>query len=146
MSREVHELLNSTTKKLNDTKNPLAYMWRQHACHIRLTADAYHHLMVKWLEDPRNRVPKHGKDRSSRRGNMSKQLTKDKMSIQTFFEAIRFTKPESAYLILETSYSGGRVFRQSFPIVAAKEDPTKSMELEVFDDDEDDDIDTHNDI
>lgn len=122
MSKDVDRVFGHPMKGMYEKLNSLGKMWRTHAFNINLTPHMFHQLMEKWLNDPQNKVPKSGKQRSSYRGNMVKQLTKADLTMANFLTGIRFTQPKSAKIILEVVDQRGKLHRMVQPIVLSAEE------------------------
>ena len=123
MSKDVERVFGHPTKGMfNGQLNVLAQMWRKYAFKMNLTPSDFTRFMEQWLADPLNRVPRQGKERSSYRGNMVKQLTKESLTISNFLTGIRFTKPQSAKIIIEIVDQKGQQHVIVQPIVLSKEE------------------------
>jgi hypothetical protein len=63
--------------------------------------------MLRYLKDPRNRIPQNSRDMSSARGNLSKELLRPTMTWGVFEKAIRFLNPFRVRLRLEFEWKSG---------------------------------------
>jgi hypothetical protein len=65
-------------------------------------------LMEAYLNDPRNAIPQNHHSRSSARGNLHKELQKEKMSWRVFCKGMRFLNIFKFELIVRTKQTNGR--------------------------------------
>lgn len=89
-SEDLDEMLNSPNKGVDKATGVLARLFRQILIDANISTMAWATLMERYLEDPRNRVPKNGKDRSSARGNLNKELRRPTMTWKVFRKGIQF--------------------------------------------------------
>lgn len=63
--------------------------------------------MLRYLKDPRNRIPQNARDLSSARGNLSKELLRPTMTWGVFEKALRFLNPLRVKMTLEFEWRTG---------------------------------------
>jgi hypothetical protein len=70
----------------------LSRLFRIVVTDLNVSTRDWHNYMMDYLNDPINQIPMSGKERSTARGNLNKQLQKDPMSIKTFLRGLKFLK------------------------------------------------------
>lgn len=86
----IMQMLTERYKSIQSARSVLSRMFRQMLMDLDVSLFSYDRLMQKYLDDPNNDIPKSGKDRSTARGNLSKQLYSDPMTFKTFLKGIKF--------------------------------------------------------
>ena len=91
MSNEnLEDMLSATDKGAEKATGALARLFRELLKDIGMTPMAWSSKMERFLDDPRNRIPRNGKDRSSARGNMNKELCRPTMTWKVFRKGLQF--------------------------------------------------------
>jgi len=83
-------MLTERYQSVAQAKNVLSRLYRQISADLNVGPLSFDRLMKKFLDNPVNNIPASGKDRSTARGNLSKQLCSDPMSFKTFLKGLRF--------------------------------------------------------
>lgn len=89
------EILNEPDKGMNRATSVLARLFRRILFENQIDVLKWSYLMDRYLDDPRNGIPKNGKDRSSARGNLNKELRRETMTWKVFRKALQFLGPTS---------------------------------------------------
>lgn len=109
-NKELNQVLRSKTKQSEEAKGTLSRLFRQIMADIFPEKEAmniWNRNMVRYLKDPRNRIPQNSRDMSSARGNLSKELLRSSMTWGVFEKAIRFLNPCRVRLKLEFEWHSG---------------------------------------
>jgi hypothetical protein len=78
----------------------LASLFRTIMHEIGINHEKFNYLMLRYLDDPRNHIPRNIKDRSTVRGNLKKQLLKNTMTWKVFNKAMMFLNIRTIELVL----------------------------------------------
>ena len=70
-------------------------------------------LVENYLNNPLNNIPKTGKERSTERGNLMKQLKADDMSIKVFLKALSVLQPKHIRFTVEFTNQRNRTTSHS---------------------------------
>lgn len=89
------EILNEPDKGMGRATGVLARLFRLILVENRIDIPRWSRLMDRYLDDPRNGIPRNGKDRSSARGNLNKELRRETMTWKVFRKALQFLGPVS---------------------------------------------------
>ena len=106
MHDDHRDMLNEADKGISEAKNVLSRLWRQIVYDLGISPYRWGALMIRYLDDPTNKVPKNGKDRSSVRGNLNKELRRDKMTWKVFFKGLKFLSPLRIRFEVHLSWPG----------------------------------------
>ena len=87
---ENRDILDEQDKGVNEAKGALAFLFRKILFDRNITPIGWARMMNRFLDDPRNGIPPNGKDRSSARGNLNKELRRPRMTWKVFEKAMRF--------------------------------------------------------
>ena len=68
----------------------LASLFRTIMHEMGINNEKFNYLMLRYLDDPRNHVPRNIRDRSTVRGNLKKQLLKTTMTWKVFCKGLMF--------------------------------------------------------
>lgn len=66
-------------------------------------------LMENYVRDPKNCIPNNIRDRASARGNLAKELLKNKMSWKVFCKSLRFFNILKFDLIIRAHHPNGKI-------------------------------------
>jgi hypothetical protein len=103
------EILSEKDKGVGTARNALARLFRQILRDLDIDPNRWHRLMVRYLMDPRNKIPANGKDKSSARGNLNKELRRDRMTWKVFNDkAIPFLNPVEVEFEVRMTWANGR--------------------------------------
>lgn len=86
-------LLESADKGTGTAKNPLALLFRLILRDLRMQPYRWNQLMDRFLSNPRNGIADNPRDRSSARGNLNKELFKDKLTFGTIMRGLALLDP-----------------------------------------------------
>lgn len=87
----------------------LASMFRKILHELSINPIRWNHLMNTYLLDPKNGIKRNNKDQSSARGNLQKELLKEKMTWKVFCKGIRFLNIMKFEIIIRAHHSNGKV-------------------------------------
>jgi hypothetical protein len=68
----------------------LASLFRTIMHEMGINNEKFNYLMLRYLDDPRNHIPRNIRDRSTVRGNLKKQLLKTTMTWKVFCKSLMF--------------------------------------------------------
>lgn len=106
-NKELNQVLSSKTKRAEEANGTLSKLFRQIMSDLNFNMSIWNRNMLRYLKDPRNRIPQNSRDMSSARGNLSKELLKPQMTWGVFEKAIRFLNPARVRLTLEFEWRTG---------------------------------------
>lgn len=106
-NKELKQVLNSKTKLAEKASGVLSKLFRQIMDEQKFNQTIWDRNMLRYLKDPRNRIPQNSRDMSSARGNLSKELLRPTMTWGVFEKAIRFLNPFRVRLKLEFEWKTG---------------------------------------
>jgi hypothetical protein len=106
-NKELNQVLSSKTKRAEEATGTLSKLFRQILSDQNFSMNTWNRNMLRYLKDPRNRIPQNSRDMSSARGNLSKELLKRSMTWGVFEKAIRFLNPWRVRLTLEFEWRSG---------------------------------------
>lgn len=106
-NKELNQVLSSKTKRSEEANGTLSKLFRQILSDQNFNMSTWNRNMLRYLKDPRNRIPQNSRDMSSARGNLSKELLKPSMTWGVFEKAIRFLNPMRVRLTLEFEWRTG---------------------------------------
>jgi hypothetical protein len=104
MHDESHDLLNDPNKGVETAEGVLARLFRQILFDLNVRPIRWAAMMARYLDDPRNGIPKNSRDRSSARGNLNKELRRPKMTWKVFRKALMFLGPLRVRFIVELDW------------------------------------------
>lgn len=93
MNEKLTHMLNARDKGAGEASGVLAKLFRQILLDRKITPLHWSNLMMRYLDDPRNGVPRDVKDKSSARGNLNKELVRPRMTWKVFRKGLRFLGP-----------------------------------------------------
>lgn len=94
MIDDPNDILQQTDRGVDAAEGVLARLFRQILFDVNVNIYKWDSLMVKYLNNPINGVPQNGKDRSSARGNLNKELRRPSMTWKVFRKGLRFLNPK----------------------------------------------------
>jgi hypothetical protein len=106
-NKDLNQVLSSKTKRADEATGTLSKLFRQIMADQNFSMNIWNRNMLRYLKDPRNRIPQNSRDMSSARGNLSKELLKRSMTWGVFEKAIRFLNPWRVRLTLEFEWRSG---------------------------------------
>lgn len=98
------EILQDPDKKIDEARDVLSKAFRTILRESRFSVIDWNTNMPRYLTDTRNRIPQNGKDMSSARGNLSKELSRNTMTWNVFMKGLSFINPVSAKITLEIEF------------------------------------------
>lgn len=108
-SEDIQKFLSSHDKQVHDARSVLSRLFRIILADLKVGPLLWNRLMMRYLNDPRNNIPNNSKDRSSSRGNLSKELRRAKMTWKVFEKGIRFLGPKWMRVTIDLGWESGRV-------------------------------------
>jgi len=103
------EILHDPDKKIDEARDVLSKAFRTILRESRFSVIDWNTNMPRYLGDARNRIPQNGKDMSSARGNLSKELSRNTMTWNVFMKGLSFINPVSAKLTLEIEFEKEKI-------------------------------------
>lgn len=108
MSEKLRSLLADPAKGVDQAEGVLSRLFRQILADNKVGSYAWNNLMERYLDDPRNGIPKNGKDRSSARGNLGKELYRSSMTWKVFRKGLQFLGARRVKFTVECEWSNRR--------------------------------------
>ena len=105
---DLKEMLNSEDKQRRQARGVLARLFRQILLDVKMTPLMWNNLMIKYLNDPENGIANTGRERSSARGNLNKELHRPNMTWKVFLKGIRFLRPMKVRFEVHHTMPSGR--------------------------------------
>lgn len=103
------DILHDPGKKIEEARDVLSKAFRTILRESRFSVADWNTKMPDYLKDRRNGIPQNGKDMSSARGNLSKELSRNTMTWNVFMKGIAFMNPVSAKLTIEIEFEREKV-------------------------------------
>ena len=103
----VKSLLENPDKRIGYARNTLAMVWRDILAKQNMTLSGWDMSMENYLRNPRNGIMQDSKSKSSARGNLNKELTRDVMSWRVFEKGLRFLGPVRVRMRIELEWQNG---------------------------------------
>jgi hypothetical protein len=94
MNEDLSDMLTSSDKGASQATGVLSRLFRQILKDRNTSMQQWTNLMLRYLDDPNNNIPRNGKDRSSARGNLNKELKRKRMTWKVFRKAMKFLAPK----------------------------------------------------
>lgn len=143
---KMNRILDDENKMQNDTHKGaggiLAKLLRRIFFNDKVTNLMWLQLMNDFMSDMRNGIPNNKADRTSSRGNLTKEFARDQLTWKSFCRACRFLQIWKFELSIKAYYYDGRVRRHGIPVNLGTR-PQVNQLLEVLHEDpqdiEDDD-------
>lgn len=88
----IEEMFTDEDRKVYEADNVLARLFRVISRDLNVDVQHFYGLMNHWLNDPRNGIGKFPKDRSTARGNLTKEILRPNMTWDVFIKALRWLK------------------------------------------------------
>lgn len=101
-------MLGCKTKRMEEANGILSKIFRQILSDLGIIPMKWNKLMNDYLNDPKNRVPKDSRGKSSTRGNLNKELHKPDMTWSNFEKAIKFLNPIKAEFTIKLTWFGNK--------------------------------------
>ena len=109
-----HErVLKDSNKLVSEATGPLAALFRKILRDQGINNYRFGLLVNAYLDDPRNGIPKNGKDRSSTRGNLQKEVFRPSMTFKVFRKALLLLAPDEIELIVKLKWGNGHTTAHS---------------------------------
>ena len=103
-------------RKVGGAGSVLSKLFCQMLSHPELNYDDlrnWNNLMHRYITDKRNAIPQNNRDQSSARGNLRKELLKEKMSWNVFVKGMRFMDLEGFEIIIKAHHRNGKITTHS---------------------------------
>ncbi len=100
----VKSLLENSDKRIGYARNTLAMVWREILAKQNMSLSGWDMSMERYLRNPRNGIMQDSKSKSSARGNLNKELTRDVMSWRVFEKGLRFLGPVQVRMKIELEW------------------------------------------
>lgn len=130
-----NRLLHDPEKRVVEARG-LSKIFRNILSDLNITPMKWDQLMNAYLNNPKNRVGRDSRSRSSTRGNLNKELVKKDMTWRNFERAIRFLNPVEAEFTVKLRWRNGRTTLHGVKMV---NDPRAAKELSDSKEENDDD-------
>ena len=135
------KILKDPCKQVSEATNSLAALFRIILTDRKLELDQWLKLVNQYLDNPENEVKRNGKDRSSARGNLQKEVFRNSMTFKVFRKALLVLNPKNITLTISLEWQNGTVTHHSTMMTNTAADiEAEEGELEEFDDVSDYDI------
>lgn len=89
------------------TDAALASLFQTMMFNLRINPNQWNLYMRSYVTDPKNGIPNNNKDQSSAKGNLSKELLKNRMTWKVFCKGLRFINRPKFRIIIEFPDSSG---------------------------------------
>jgi hypothetical protein len=116
MNQDLEDILKASDKKVKFAVGPLAKLYRQILADINMNSTKMNDLIRKWLDDPRNNIPKDKKMQSSERGNRVKEMAREDMTWRVFLRNLRILSPVKVELQVRMHWQWGRITAHTIDI------------------------------
>jgi hypothetical protein len=117
----------------------LAALARRILGELGVSVPRWQNLMADFVTDARNGVPANQKDRTSMRGNLTKEFSRETMTWKVFIKFLRFLQAVRIVLVLRITWATGRTSEhESRPIDLGHRRPLAEFLKDVESPDEED--------
>ena len=106
-NKDLTRILDSKNKAVDEASGTLSKLFRRIMADQTFNKNVWNRNMLRYLKDPRNRIPQNPRDMSSARGNLSKELLRPTMTWGVFEKALRFLNPLRVKMTLEFEWRTG---------------------------------------
>lgn len=106
-NQDLNRILGSKTKGVEEASGTLSKLFRRILEDQKFDKNTWARNMLRYLKDPRNRIPQNSRDMSSARGNLSKELLRPTMTWGVFEKAIRFLNPFKVTMTIKVEWRSG---------------------------------------
>jgi len=94
-------------------KGALATLFRTLCREMNLGAFGWSQLMAQYLNNPANNIKNTPKDKATARGNLNKELFRDRLTWKVFMKAIRFFNPVRAEFTVRLKFKNGKTIEST---------------------------------
>ena len=101
------KILQDPLKKVSEVTNSLAALFRIILMDKEIKIPEWNKLVNAYLDNPQNDVKKNGKDRSSARGNLQKEVFRNSITFKVFRKALLVLNPKSITLTVTLEWRNG---------------------------------------
>jgi len=98
------------------TNSILASLFRRMLKELDINYSKWNNMMLRYIMDPRNCIPNNNKDQASARGNLQKELLKEKMSWKVFCKGLRFMAIPKFEIIIRAHHTNGKITEHSLNV------------------------------
>ena len=108
---QMERIIAANDKLIHETSGStgvLARLFRTMLGNLNITLPRWGQLMTDFIEDASAGIPNNKRDQTSIRGNITKELSRRKMTWKVFCKALRFMQIEKIQLVIEAHHPGGR--------------------------------------
>src|SRR6187399_694377 len=101
---ELHELLRSKTKKVEQTTGLggiLAHLWRKILYDLNVEAGRMDHCLTRFIDHARRSASDPSQAGNFNRGNLRRELARDSMTIKVFMKALRVLGVKKVRFVVE---------------------------------------------
>lgn len=105
------EILTSPDKLMKKTSGPngiLSRLFRQILLDLNIGPARFASLLQDYINDVRNCIPDNRKDRTSSRGNMTKEFSRPQMTWRVFCKALRFLQIKKIEFVIKAHHANGK--------------------------------------
>jgi len=114
--KDLERMIDAEDKNVHEARGVLAKFYRVILKDMNINLMQYNRQLLKWLDDPRNEIPKDGRTRSFRRGNLVKAVTASDMTWKTFLKGLIIFNPVYIKLDLEMGFQRGKRTHHSIKV------------------------------
>lgn len=114
-SRGIDKLLHAKPARMAGGTSSILFMmfWQIVQSITGASHDMWNRNMKVFLEDPRNGIPNNERERSSARGNITKEFSRGNMSWKVFCKGIRFLQIVKFEFVIKAHHPNGSVTSHS---------------------------------
>lgn len=132
MSDGLNSILGSDDRGVGSARNVLSRLWRRILWEQGINSLLWNRMMTRYLNCPLHDIPATGNRRSSARGNLQKELSRDIMTWKVFQKAMRFLGPRRVTYIVKIWWWSGKTTHHSESVDLTMLEPD---EMEALTDD-----------
>lgn len=109
---DLNKLLDHLEKAIEEAENLPAKLLRGLMYDMNIGPLEMSQYLTRWLDNPLNGVPKNGNDRSNRRGNLIKEISRPRITWNVFEKAVSLFDPVSFKVTVEMDMGLGKKFKR----------------------------------
>lgn len=113
---DLNNLLLNIEDNIGSDTNALAKILRGLMYDMNIGPLQMSQLLTRWLDNPRNGIPKTGSGRSNKRGNLIKEIAKPRITWPVFEKAIVVLAPATYSVTVKLTMQDGKTFQRELKV------------------------------
>jgi hypothetical protein len=127
-TKAIRGLLSDQNKQLEHSKGYLTFLWRKILLERGISISNWERLLNAYLNRPKGGKRREGKDRSSDRNNLCKELVRPNFTWNVLMKGIRILNPISVKITFEFTWPFQQTSKHSIVIKVSDIDEVENQE------------------